>query len=1205
MIRLMTLLRLTLLGTVVFGTKAAAQPWMENVPPIEKENFYSVQNAFNEYWKDRDIKEKGKGWKPFKRWEWFWEPRVFPSGTMPDRMQLYTEYQKGLERRNQQNPSGSSLANWTEMGPSSAPGGYYGIGRLNCVRTDPDDVNTIWVGAAAGGLWKSTDAGVTWSSNTDELPSLGVTDIAIDPSNNDIMYIATGDGDASDDYSVGVLKSTDAGLTWATTGLNWTTSQASLLSRLLIRPDDPNTLIAAGNGIYKTTDAGATWVQTSFTRIHDMEFKPGGPGTIYASGASSNVFRSTDGGTTWTSITSGFATNGTRVALGVTPANASYIYALVSNSSYGFLGMYRSTNGGDSWTLRSNSPNLLGWAVDGSDVGGQGWYDLAVAVSPTNAEEVYTGGVNIWKSTNGGSSWTISSMWYYIPGIAEVHADQHDLYFHPQSNVLFSGNDGGIYRTVDNGVNWSWIGNGLRVTQFYRFGSSQTDADRVIAGAQDNGTKMLNDDFWSDELGGDGMEALIDYSNASFMYGEIYFGAIHRSTNGGVSWAPIYGGIPESGGWITPYVIHPTDPMTLFAGFQHVWKTTNRGSNWTSISNFAGGNLEILMVAPSDPNVLYAGTGGVIYRTTDGGATDWTVISRPPGSGFTTSLAIHNLDPNHIWMTSSGYVAGQKVYESTDGGTTWTNVSGSLPNVPANCITYQNNSPNRVYVGTDIGVYYKDLTTPDWQDFNTGLANVTVTELEFQYATNKVRASTYGRGVWESDAVVTTGAVIGLSQFSVDFGRTEVGQPGEPVEIVMTNFGSVDTLTVTSIAVSGVDFQLTSVPPLPLNLGPQEMAILDVVFAPGAAGDFADSVAIESNATNGATILIQLSGRGVVIGQAQAGVMYAGGSGLHTVNIGTGEVLLIGESGLDEIQSLAIRPTTNELYGTSSSATTTTVYRISSISGDAIDAQIFSVPYMRGIAFSEGDTLYGAVSFGSDAGKLYRLDLATGNAMYIGTAASIIYSNLSFSPTSGALWASIRPVIGGKDKIYNVSTETGEATLVGQTGFPTRITAALAFDAAGRLYGITGSATQINEFIRIDTITAAGTLIGSMGTTELTALAMRTDSLVLGVTPGSSHQIPDAYMLEQNYPNPFNPATEIRYGLPQQSRVTLTVYNMLGQEILRLHEGTQSAGFHAAAWNGMNVASRPVASGIYFYKLDAAGEDGKNFASIKKMLLVK
>jgi len=1179
---------------------------MDAVPDEDRDNFYAVQQAFNNYWESHDRKEKGKGWKAFKRWEWYWEQRVSPSGEFPRAMHLYDEYKKVVERRGSLDPANSSAANWTELGPSTSPGGYAGLGRLNCVRVNPANPTEIWVGSGGGGLWKSTDSGLTWATTTDELPTLGVTDIAFDPIDPTIMYIATGDGDAGDTYSIGVLKSTDAGATWQTTGLTWITSSSTLLNRLLIRPDDPNTLIAAGSGIHKSTDGGVSWVQTSSSRIFDLEFKPGNPNILYASGNLSNGLRSTDGGSTWTGMANGFPTAGRRIALGVTIANPEYVYALVSSASSGFYGVYRSTDGGDSWTLRSNSPNLLGWNFDGSDGGGQGWYDLAIAVSPVNAEEIYTGGVNVWKSTNGGASlsWTISTMWYNYPGIENIHADQHDLYFVPGTTTLYGGNDGGIYRTTDGGEDWVWIGTGLKITQFYRLGVSQTDADRVLAGAQDNGTKLVNNAVWSDHIGGDGMESLIDYSNELTMYATLYYGDLFRTTNGGVSWQDANGNITESGGWITPYVIDPEDPATLYGGYSHIWKTTNKGVTWSIISNIAVGSCSILEVAPSKSDMLYGGTGSTIYRTTDGGATNWIAITRPAGAGTITDLAIHQNDPDHIWVTSSGFTAGQKVYESFDAGATWTNISTTLPNVPVNCIVYQNNTADRIYVGTDIGVWYRDLTSPDWVEYNEGLANVEVTELEMQYSTNKLRAATYGRGIWESDAIEVAGAVIGVSQSTLDFGRVEAGLPADTLEVSIGNYGTTDTLVVTEISIPGQYFQIVAPPQLPASIAPGETIPLFTTFSPDAHGLFIDTISVESNATNSPSTPIALMGRGVVVGEASLQILYAAKDSLFTVDPATGLMTSLGETGGVTLYSIAIRPSTHEMYGMGSTDQGATVYRISSAFGDALVAQTFSVPLLRAIAFSPSDTLYGVAAFGTSAGALYRLDLATGDAVEIGVS-DVKYSSLAFSPVTQQLYASERPIIGDKDKIYTLDTGTGGATLLGQTGFSTRVTAAIAFDETGQLFGITGNNQIQNELITINPSTGAGTLIGATGRYDVSALTVRVDSLVTGVSPATPAGLPGSFVLEQNYPNPFNPVTEIRYGLPMDSRVTLSIYDMLGQEVARLVDGDQGAGYQSVKWNGTSTSGVSVASGLYFYKLEALGRNGETFTSSRKMLLLK
>lgn len=724
-----------------------SQVVVKNDKPLEA-NFYQLQNEFKDYWSNKDNTQKGKGWKQFKRWEWFWGQRLYPSGEFKNPMAAY-EAHRTVTTKKYKTDGIQAVGDWVSLGPTSSSGGYAGIGRINCVRENPSNSSILYAGAAAGGFWISTNGGTSWATTTDEIGSLGVTDIAVDPNNSSNIFIATGDADAGDTYSVGILKSTDGGSTWNTTGLNWTTNNTRTISRIIIHPTNSSIMYAAtSNGVYKTTDGGSNWTQVYANAVKDLEMNPSDPTMLFAS--RTTVVRTTDAGSTW-STASGLPASGVyRAAIAVTPANSAYVYAFFcNNSNYGFYGLYRSTNSGASFTQMSTTPNILGWNTTGNDAGGQGWYDLALAVSPSDANLIFTGGINIWKSTNGGTNWTNLSNW-----TSSVHADQHDIWVVPGTTRMYAGNDGGVYKSTNAGTNWTWIGNGIKATQFYRIGGSATNSSLVIAGAQDNGTKLRNGSTWTDVIGGDGMECIISHSNSNIQYGELYYGAIKKSTNGGTSFSAMT--LPSEqatyGAWVTPYIMHPSDANLMFLGYKNVFKTTNGGTAWTQISNFASGSLTLLHAAPSNANYIYAGTGSVLSKTTNGGTT-WTSINLPSGN-YNTYLAIHPTDPLKIWATFSGYSSGQKVYYSTDGGTSWTNVSGALPNVPCNTIVFQKDYYNRVYVGTDVGVYYKDDNNAAWQDFNTSLPNVVINELEIHEGSSRLRAATYGRGLWEAEIPV-------------------------------------------------------------------------------------------------------------------------------------------------------------------------------------------------------------------------------------------------------------------------------------------------------------------------------------------------------------------------------------------------------------------------------------------------------------------
>lgn len=777
-----------LLVAVLFCSVGYSQRYHEMMQNPSQYNFYDVKKKaakefrahereemrerrerageiFNSKTGKRREEKETPGYEVYKRWEAFMEPRVYPSGdlTLPSTSYVEAVAASQASSTNRSMPAGA----WTHFGPATAPAGG-NVGRVNFVRQDPTNTSTIWVGSPSGGLWKTTDGGSTWNTGTDNLSLIGVSDIAINPANTSIMYMATGDGDASDTYSVGVLKSTDGGVTWNTTGLTWAVNLGRVINRLLINPSNPNILIAAcSNGIYRTTDAGVTWTQVlTGASMKDAEFKPGDPTVVYACGT--RFYKSTNSGQNFTQVTAGLpaSTAVDRLAVAVTAADPTYVYVVAGSAADdGFYGLYRSVDSGTNFTTRSTTPNLLGWSSTGNDAGGQAWFTLAIASSPTNKDEVVVGGVNIWRSTNGGTSWAINAHWT-ATGAPYVHADIHDLVYQ-NGTTLFSGCDGGIFRTSNNGTSWFDISSNLKIAQMYGFGQSTSNATITLSGWQDNGTNRSSGSTWAEVMGGDGMKAFIDWSNDLYMYGEQYNGDFNRSSDGGNNWTAITSGITETGPWVTHWMQDPVTAATLYAGFDNVWKSTNRGSTWTKISTFStSGKVYSIAVAPSNPQVIYAAKSASIQKTTNGG-TSWTNITGtlPVSSASITYVAVSPTNPNKVWVTFSGYSSANKVYHSTDGGTTWTNYTTGLPNLPVNCITYQKFTSNGLYVGTDAGVYYRDSTMSSWLAFNTGLPNVIVTQIEIHYGVGKVRASTYGRGLWESP-VYTSGSSAPSAEFT-------------------------------------------------------------------------------------------------------------------------------------------------------------------------------------------------------------------------------------------------------------------------------------------------------------------------------------------------------------------------------------------------------------------------------------------------------
>jgi PKD repeat protein len=503
-----------------------------------------------------------------------------------------------------------------------------------------------------------------------------------------------------------------------------------------------------------------------------MEFKPGNPDVIYASNmdywGNTVILKSENGGATW--ITShSFLTTDYRVEIAVTPHDANYIYAIVANRNSGLTGIYRSIDGGANFAQlvngNDNNKSFLGYYSDGSgENNGQGSYDLSIAVSPTNKNWVIIGGINSWKSTDGGATWTICNMWtshssYNFSGAPVAHADKHVHAFR-SDGTLFEGNDGGIYLSTDNGVTWVDKSNGLMISQMYRLGVSQTDDNVTLTGLQDNGSKLFYGSSWYDVTGGDGMECIVDYTDLNTQYATYVNGEIYRTTNLWNSVVTISDNINDEikGAWVTPYIIDPNNNSTLYVGYADVWKTTDKGSSFTKISTMNTADLlRSMAIAPSNSQFLYVADFSNIWKTTNGGTT-WTDItgSLPVLSNSITYIAVKASDENTLWVTMGGYNT-QRVYESNDGGTTWTNISAGLPNLPVMSIVHNklSESIDHLYVGTDVGVYFKK-GAENWQLFSNGLPNVVVTELDIYYdelvpENSRLRAATFGRGLWESD----------------------------------------------------------------------------------------------------------------------------------------------------------------------------------------------------------------------------------------------------------------------------------------------------------------------------------------------------------------------------------------------------------------------------------------------------------------------
>jgi hypothetical protein len=702
--------------------------------------------------------QPGQGYKQFQRWKWLWENRLQDDGTLPSGSDVIRIWQE----LNSYTASRSMEGNWYPQGPIldelTSRENIDGVGRTSALAFHPANPSILLAGTPAGGLWRSEDGGLNWTTNTDWFPTLGVSSIIFDPVDPSIVYAGTGDRDAADALGMGVIKSTDG-------GINWDFSNVGIedlsVGALRILPGSGVIIAGTNDGIFRSADNGVSWEYVSSNSVdyRDIEVHPTNPNIVYATGAG-KFFRSLDGGLEWDWVQEGI-NSGTRMVIAVTPAAPDRVYVL-SSTTFEFKAMYMSDNSGETFTEMSEEPNILGWSADGSSDGGQAWYDLGMEADHEDPNVVYVGGIRLKKSIDQGVTWSDINPNY-------VHVDQHELIVSPHDQDLYVCNDGGIYHYVANDE-WKDISTGLVNGQIYRIGQSVHNPYKVLNGFQDNGTSEFNGASWQRRGGGDGFECLYDHTDENWRYGSIYYGQIYR-TNENVINEKICGqdelDITESGAWSTPYFLAPWDENILFVGLKNVWrcnniKTPNRDDIvWTKVSANLGGNdltdLNNIETCKSNIDIMYASEGNrKLFRSNNinSETPTWITLSNSLPVFNTPVLAIetHPTDSNIVYISYR-----QDVYKSVDMGDSWLNMTETFPDITINSIVYDTAGVEEaLYIGTDMGIYYKDATMSEWIPYNNGFpTSARVTELEIYYAADhsqsRLKASTYGRGLWESD----------------------------------------------------------------------------------------------------------------------------------------------------------------------------------------------------------------------------------------------------------------------------------------------------------------------------------------------------------------------------------------------------------------------------------------------------------------------
>jgi len=467
-------------------------------------------------------------------------------------------------------------------------------------------------------------------------------------------------------------------------------------------------------------------------------------------GESTGIYRSTDGGDSWDELTEGLplGEDAGRIGIDIAKSNPDVLYAFYDMPNEARV--YRSADGGDFW-IRKNDGVLENMNR------GFGWYFGQTRVDPVNENRVFVLGVVSYRSEDGGNNWT------NLDDLGPIHVDHHALVIDEFSGMCVEGNDGGLYTSFNYGTSWAKINN-LPITQFYDIEVDYLNPHRIYGGTQDNNTVRTYSgeiDDWHALLGGDGFYTLVDYTNPNIIYAEYQWGNLFKSTNGGNYFDYIAGPMEnDRTNWSSPLVMHPQEPSVLYFGTYRVWKSINWGSSWTAVSGDLtdgddGSNFHTvttLAISPVNPNIVIAGTDDAHVHVSEDGGAFWSEISEGLPNRWITRVAADPFDANTIYCTVSGFRWDEPeahVFKSVDLGETWTNVSGNLPDIPMNVIVLDPEIPGRMVVGSDAGMFYTETGGGYWVGISEGLANVPVTALKIHNPTRTLVAGTFGLSAYK------------------------------------------------------------------------------------------------------------------------------------------------------------------------------------------------------------------------------------------------------------------------------------------------------------------------------------------------------------------------------------------------------------------------------------------------------------------------
>jgi photosystem II stability/assembly factor-like uncharacterized protein len=1051
----------------------------------------------------------------------FWtRSRAYPDNDIPPD-KYFQAFQYSKRTFKETSRSISSITAWQSIGPVNL------AGRSISVAVNPQNPNTIYVGSASGGLWRSHTGGITgdWQRITTGYPVLGVSAIVIDPADSNTIYIGTGEvyryqtalgglvvRTTRGSFGMGILKTTDNGLTW-TKSLDWSTQQQLGVEAVKMNPLNHHTLYAAAsNGVYKTTNSGATWMQLVPAQMaEDILINPLDTNLVLLStgnfGSGEGVFRSNDGGVSWNQVPTIPPYSG-KTMLEMFGANPNIVFADVADSTTGVGAIYKSTNFGLSWSILNNNPGT--YQV-------QGWYSHFVAAHPTDSSRIFQASVNAIKSIDGGTTWSGSGSGLY----SDNHAYAHDP---SNPNILYVADDDGIYRSTNFGDTFDFVGNNLQTGQFYNgFSNSASDSLLAVGQVQDHipGYMYHGSTSWgrgaNDEVGW----TAIDPTDDSLMYAVSRNGqSVIRYVNRGLSSSGSvnFGGF---GAWNSPLVLSPSNPNILYLGKDKIYRSVNSASSF-SVTNgnvlIDGGNPALSMAMSStNPDTVFVGTapyitGAHLFRTTNGGSS-WTNITSTLPNRYPLDIAVDPKNSRIVYVTFGGF--GSHIFKSTDAGSGWTDISGTLPDVPTGAVFVDPLNSNYVYVGDDLGVFASTNGGTNWSSFSEGLPEaMLVSDLSYSPSNRTLRVTTHGNGIYQRKLEATLPAITLLTP-----------NGGEAWEA-----GTTHQITWASglIAAVRLDFSIDN--------GSTWIAISDNVPA----GNLAYNWKLPKALTSQARVRVRSLADSVLSDQSNGTFTIFFNGSIITVRNGW-NLISLPVTAADQRRSI--------LFPTSIS--------------NAFDYDG---------NYHTKDTLHNGLGYWLKFGAVQQLSLA-GNTFSADTIAIVTGWNL----------------IGAISQSISVNSITSEPPGIVTSQFFGYNGAYITADSLRSAGGYWIKSSQDGQLILSSSSASPLTSkIRIIETTEIPPSAPADNITQL-------YLIPSRFELAQNYPNPFNPATEIKYQLSDRSQVTLKIFDLIGKEITTLVNETKEPGNYSASWNADNMPS-----GIYVYRLTAG-----NITQARKMLLVK